>query len=41
MGKPKEHVETVEVPEDLQRIREMSEAELTKLWHQLSAELGD
>jgi hypothetical protein len=42
LGKPKEHVEQVEVPADLQAIRDMSEEELTVLWRQYSAELrGD
>jgi hypothetical protein len=32
LGKPKETVETAEVPADLQRIREMSPDEIAALW---------
>jgi hypothetical protein len=32
LGRPKETVEQVEVPADLQRIREMSPDEIAKLW---------
>lgn len=41
LGKPKEHVEQVEVPADLAAIREMDEEQLTALWYQLSQSDAD
>lgn len=36
--RPKETVETVNVPEDLQRIRDMSPDEIAQLWLQVKDE---
>ena len=38
-GKPKETIETVEVPEDLQRLQEMSPDEIAELWARLQVTL--